>query len=143
MFLHATIYMRLTLNRPISLAQFKEKQFRPLKINWNVNPLQKKAISKTRVKLQALVKSTINKQWAPFKDTRETFRLCRIRTRDSRTSSQHGQEFVYFILLIWNQSKWSQWVGMTQKGSSASRQEKLHGFHAAWLLCSNHCACGC
>lgn len=51
------------------------------------------------MKLQALVKSTINKQWDSFKDTGEIFRLCRVRTRVCRTSSHMGKSlFILFYL---------------------------------------------
>ena len=51
------------------------------------------------MKLQALVKSTINKQRDSFKDTEEIFRLCRVRTRVCRTSSHRGKSlFILFCL---------------------------------------------
>lgn len=71
--------------------------------------------------LQALVKSTINKQWDPFKDKGETFRLCRVRIRDSRTSSHMGQSLFYSAYL----SKWSAGVWKSAECFWASRREKL------------------
>lgn len=110
--------MRLTLNRPIGLAQFKEIHWGHWKLTEISTRFRRKLLVK-RVKLQALEKSTINKQWALFKDP-ETFRLFRVRTRDSRTSSHMAKSLFYFAYLkseqmipvVWNGSeKISQHLG--------------------------------
>ena len=92
------------------------------------------------MKLQALVKSTINKQWAPFKDTGEIFRLCRVRTEDSRTSFHMGRSlFTLFCLseIRANDASSLEWL----KRFRGIWTEKLPGFQAAWVPCSDFCAC--
>lgn len=83
------------------------------------------------MKLQALVKSTINKQWDPFKDTGEAFRLCRVRTETAEPVPTWARVCLFYFCLSEirvNDPSGLEWL---ENVSQPSRQEKLPGFQAA------------
>lgn len=87
------------LNRPVSMAQFEQKHWGLWKLTEMSTHFRRKLLVKQGWSYKHLWKSTINKQWDSFKDTGETFRLRRLRTRDCRTSSHMGKSmFILFCL---------------------------------------------